>query len=483
MPTWHRYRIQGKEYVSARRVPAHDLVYLEREGPEVLKRWGLTLVRSSSVGGAGSRAIGCNHPRSLRATGPATECRRCRTLLPGGTKAYTCNGDLPQGNLPRECQAWYCKRCSARPAPAVSGGEKTVLLSDPPAAGPGYLEQSADELQEEVQYMERLHGPHSLNTATSTAKLGWTQIATNGAECSVDNGISNLEATLETLTETVGDVEANIATCLSQQGWGLLRSYDSNAGEAVPQMRNVVAQLAEAVQMQERSGSAHSTAVAQTRLGVALSVDHQHEVAVATMRKALSTLQRLWGDLHPDTGIARSQLGWVLWQAGLFNEAGAELSRALHAIEITTGKDSVPCNICRMRLADVFREYDDRASALVLLETAERNLHETLGPGNALATRCSAELRELREGSMRGGGRGEVRQGDLVAELRKERLSDLAIQALRDAGVRSLEDVSQLTRADLKVELPLADRSNIANLCTRLSVKQWLHGHSAVITE
>ncbi len=234
--------------------------------------------------------------------------------------------------------------------------------------------QQANELQlKTLSLLQRVNDQNGTLRADVLADLGETNFRLGHLSEAEDY----YRSALATLPEAGLARRGRILTNL-----GIVHIVTSRYAQARALLHEALALLEE----NAVASAAHATTL--NALGTLLSREAQHHEAIDMLREAVTIRLDLFGDFHPATSVARSNLGIALLEAGDPAAAELQLQRALEVDQEILGPTHPSLGILLNQVASVRRALGDQEGAITHLARALeilRQHHDEYTPAIAAA--------------------------------------------------------------------------------------------------
>jgi hypothetical protein len=253
--------------------------------------------------------------------------------------------------------------------------------------------------QENLAHSEHAYGMADARTAAAARDLGLFLGAQNdapGAYRALNEAVEIDEKSLGADNrQTMEDIASLAAVAPAQEAESLWRhaaeganaSVASKAWAALGEIREragdpkaAAAMYAEALQKEE-AASGRDSAETAVRLN-ALALVSEPRDAVPLLERAVAIDRQRWGEKHPETATAESNLSGELLAAGRAPEAVRVGAQALRNFEATLGPEHPRTAAAASNLADAKRGAGDRAGAEGLYRRALRIDEKAYGASN-----------------------------------------------------------------------------------------------------
>jgi tetratricopeptide (TPR) repeat protein len=163
---------------------------------------------------------------------------------------------------------------------------------------------------------------------------------------------------------------------VASKAWAALGEIRERAGDP----KAAAAVYTKALQEEEAASGKDSTKTA-VRLNALALVSEPRE-AVPLLERAVAIDRQRWGEKHPETATAESNLSGELLAAGRVPEAVRVGAQALRNFEATLGPEHPRTAAAASNLADARRAAGDRAEAEILYRRALRIDEQAYGASN-----------------------------------------------------------------------------------------------------
>lgn len=331
-------------------------------------------------------------------------------------------------------------RAQLQENPVVLASMLEVMANPHASFGNG---QKALELAAEAVSVLEEHAPDErLALARATTNLAGVRAGLDATE-GVEEPLRRALETFETLGEGDSVDAANAHRVL-----GSFLLQNGRYEEAM-----IHAQAA--LQRYEQHGEEANVAVQQTYVALILRTQGRHQEAIELQRETLMSIERLYGQNHPNTSSARNNLANSLMSSGRVREA-AELYRQSHeSIAALFGADSVRTAISLTNLSRALLLLGDLQEANTAAQRAV-SLLKDLGPDHfdRIGTQMNLGSVELARGDLQtAAARFEDGFTRLSARLGKDHPSTLRAGAL--LGLAHL-DAGRLDQAEPLLSRALA---------------------------